>query len=292
MIEIPDELKVAQSLLTDVAEKTMKLRETKSDSYRAKYCIELIQGDLKNAQLEIEKAEAKQFDVADISARAQYAKGLIARTAYTGMVICTPSDVWAHFAADAFNESIACLPTAESYYQLGLVYADMYRWGDAISALQQAAQSDDEEIRITAKKAMVRVEDASKVHNAEQKAMIRREADKMSFKDIPVPPGYSASPSVPSAEVAGQPTTPQIAKETITAKSSRSKTIAGILGILFGGIGIHRFYLGYTVIGIAQIVVTLITLNHGGFGGLWGFVEGILIFTGTISKDADGNTLQ
>jgi TM2 domain-containing membrane protein YozV len=67
------------------------------------------------------------------------------------------------------------------------------------------------------------------------------------------------------------------------------KIIAGILGILLGGLGIHRFYLGYTTIGIIQIVVTLVTL---GWGALWGLVEGILILTGNvITQDANGNPL-
>jgi len=68
----------------------------------------------------------------------------------------------------------------------------------------------------------------------------------------------------------------------------KSKIVAGILGILLGGLGIHRFYLGYTVIGIIQIVVTLVTL---GFGAIWGFIEGILILVGTINKDAQGRPL-
>ena len=39
----------------------------------------------------------------------------------------------------------------------------------------------------------------------------------------------------------------------------------------------HRFYLGYTKIGIIQIVVTIFTC---GIGSLWGFVEGILYLVG------------
>lgn len=54
----------------------------------------------------------------------------------------------------------------------------------------------------------------------------------------------------------------------------KSKVVAGILGILLGSIGIHNFYLGKTGRGIIQIVVTVVTF---GFGGIWGFVEGILI---------------
>ena len=64
---------------------------------------------------------------------------------------------------------------------------------------------------------------------------------------------------------------------------------AGILGILLGWAGVHRFYLGYNAIGVAQIVVTLVTCF---WGGMWGLVEGILILTGAIDRDADGNLLQ
>ena len=70
----------------------------------------------------------------------------------------------------------------------------------------------------------------------------------------------------------------------------KSKLAAGLLGIFLGGWGIHRFYLGYINIGIIQIVVTLITC---GTGGLWGFIEGILILCGnSITTDADGNPLN
>jgi TM2 domain-containing membrane protein YozV len=69
---------------------------------------------------------------------------------------------------------------------------------------------------------------------------------------------------------------------------ARSKVTAGILGIFLGGFGVHRFYLGYTTIGIIQIVVTICTL---GFGALWGFVEGILILCGQIRTDVRGQPL-
>ena len=69
-------------------------------------------------------------------------------------------------------------------------------------------------------------------------------------------------------------------------RRQKSKVAAGILGILVGGLGIHRFYLGYVGIGILQIVVTILTC---GAGSLWGFIEGILILCGTtITTDADG----
>lgn len=74
------------------------------------------------------------------------------------------------------------------------------------------------------------------------------------------------------------------------SKRPRSKVAAGILGILVGGLGIHRFYLGYVGIGILQIVVTILTC---GAGSIWGFIEGILILCGTtITTDADGMPLS
>ncbi|HHW28566.1 MAG TPA: NINE protein [Syntrophomonadaceae bacterium] len=75
---------------------------------------------------------------------------------------------------------------------------------------------------------------------------------------------------------------------TRLSAGNKSKIVAGILGILLGGLGIHRFYLGYIGIGIIQIIVTLVTF---GFGAIWGFIEGILILVGTIDKDAQGRPL-
>lgn len=57
---------------------------------------------------------------------------------------------------------------------------------------------------------------------------------------------------------------------------AEKKVVAGILGILLGGLGIHKFYLGYTKEGIIQIVITICTC---GFGSLLGLVEGIIYLT-------------
>jgi TM2 domain-containing membrane protein YozV/NMD protein affecting ribosome stability and mRNA decay len=77
--------------------------------------------------------------------------------------------------------------------------------------------------------------------------------------------------------------------ENAVIPGQKSKLAAGLLGIFLGSLGIHRFYLGYVGIGIVQIVVSIITL---GIGGLWGFIEGILILTGTFNKDAKGLPLK
>jgi hypothetical protein len=72
------------------------------------------------------------------------------------------------------------------------------------------------------------------------------------------------------------------------AQLGRSQLVAGLLGIFLGGLGVHRFYLGYTAIGVAQLLVTFVTC---GLGAVWGFIEGILILTGSLNADAEGKPL-
>lgn len=69
----------------------------------------------------------------------------------------------------------------------------------------------------------------------------------------------------------------------------KSKLAAGLLQIFFGGLGIGRFYLGYTSIGVWQIVVNVCTCGIG--GSIWGVIDGILILSGQVTEDADGNPL-
>ena len=71
----------------------------------------------------------------------------------------------------------------------------------------------------------------------------------------------------------------------------KSRVVAGILGIVLGGFGVHSFYLGKTGVGIAQIAVTIVTC---GIGSIWGFIEGILILVGSpsYSTDAHGRPLR
>lgn len=65
------------------------------------------------------------------------------------------------------------------------------------------------------------------------------------------------------------------------AVSSRNKVVAGLLGIFLGTFGIHRFYLGHTVIGVVQLLLTVATCGLGLYITVpWSFVEGILCFTG------------
>lgn len=71
--------------------------------------------------------------------------------------------------------------------------------------------------------------------------------------------------------------------------NQKSKMVAGLLGIFLGAYGIHNFYLGNTKKGIIQIIVTIVTC---GIGGLWGFIEGIMILCGKVTTDFNGVPLK
>ena len=75
--------------------------------------------------------------------------------------------------------------------------------------------------------------------------------------------------------------------------SRKSKIAAGLLGIFLGSFGVHNFYLGYTGKAVAQLLITLLTCGFGAFvSSIWGLIEGILILTGSINTDANGNPLS
>ncbi len=60
-------------------------------------------------------------------------------------------------------------------------------------------------------------------------------------------------------------------------REENKKVVAGILAILLGFLGIHKFYLGYTKEVIIQILLNIIF----GIGGLIGIIEGIIYLTKT-----------
>lgn len=105
----------------------------------------------------------------------------------------------------------------------------------------------------------------------------------------PPPPGYATPPpgfAPPPAPPVGYPAEFVLYVDPL----AKSRMTAGLLGIFLGALGVHRFYLGYTSIGVLQILVTIATC---GIGGFWGIIEGILILSGSgIKTDADGRPLR
>lgn len=69
--------------------------------------------------------------------------------------------------------------------------------------------------------------------------------------------------------------------------STKSKLLAGLLQILLP-FGIGRFYLGYTAIGVLQILVAIFTC---GVGVLWSLIDGIMILCGKVN-DPEGLPLD
>ncbi len=63
-------------------------------------------------------------------------------------------------------------------------------------------------------------------------------------------------------------------KSSSTSPGDKDRTTAGILGILLGGIGAHKFYLGDTGLGILYLC-----FFWTGIPALIGFIEGIIYLT-------------
>ena len=64
----------------------------------------------------------------------------------------------------------------------------------------------------------------------------------------------------------------------------KSKTVALVLSIFLGELGIDRFYLGYTGLGVLKLITA------GGFG-IWWLIDIILILLGKVTTK-DGQALS
>lgn len=92
-----------------------------------------------------------------------------------------------------------------------------------------------------------------------------------------------------------------VAIQNTSQYQPKSKMAAGLLAIFVGCFGVHNFYLGYTSKAVIQLVCTIlgIVLSCIFIGvfvvmgiGIWALIEGIMILTGKIDKDANGTPLQ
>jgi TM2 domain-containing membrane protein YozV len=103
----------------------------------------------------------------------------------------------------------------------------------------------------------------------------------------PFPPQYPPPPAAyydPSAPYGRHPLTGE-------PLSEKSKVVAGLLQLLglFGLVGIGRIYLGYTGLGIAQLLVGLFTCGIGAI--IWGIIDAVLIL-GDKVRDPQGRPLR
>lgn len=98
-----------------------------------------------------------------------------------------------------------------------------------------------------------------------------------------------------NGSVNNQYSNPNMNNNIVTTQQPKSKIAAGLLGIFLGSFGVHNFYLGYTGKAVGQLLLTLVGWILCGIGpiaaAIWGLVEGILILTGSINRDANGNML-
>ncbi|MBV9089215.1 MAG: TM2 domain-containing protein [Mycobacteriaceae bacterium] len=95
------------------------------------------------------------------------------------------------------------------------------------------------------------------------------------------PPGAYADPAAPYGRhpLTGEPL------------SDKSKVVAGLLQFLglVGILGIGRIYLGYTGLGVAQLIVGIVTCGIGAV--VWGIVDALLILTDKV-RDPQGRPLR
>lgn len=68
--------------------------------------------------------------------------------------------------------------------------------------------------------------------------------------------------------------------QQLNTEPTKEKIVAGLLAILIGTLGIHKFYLGYTKSGIIMLLVSLLTFGIGApVMAVISLIEGILYLT-------------
>ena len=93
----------------------------------------------------------------------------------------------------------------------------------------------------------------------------------------------------------------RVNKSSNNNPEAKSKIAAGILALFLGYLGVHNFYLGYTGKAVTQLLLYILgiplCLVFVGIpmvlgASIWAFVEAIMIFAGSINKDAKGILLK
>jgi TM2 domain-containing membrane protein YozV len=105
---------------------------------------------------------------------------------------------------------------------------------------------------------------------------------------LPPSPGQTAPWAAPGGQhvsqggayAPGGPPVQYAAGGPPASSGDNNKLAAGLCGILIGGLGIHKFLLGYTTAGVIMLLSTLLTCGFGGIVmHIIGIVEGIIYLT-------------
>jgi TM2 domain-containing membrane protein YozV len=84
-----------------------------------------------------------------------------------------------------------------------------------------------------------------------------------------VPPPWTAPPAPPLSP-----------RQKAVADKASTKVAAGVCGILLGGLGVHKFILGYTGAGLVMLLVSVLTCFLAyGIMHIIGLIEGIIYLT-------------
>ena len=76
-------------------------------------------------------------------------------------------------------------------------------------------------------------------------------------------------------------------------EANRLKVTAGVLGILLGPLGIHKFVLGCTGAGLVMLLVSVLSFGFlAGPMGIIGLIEGIIYLTRTDEAFLEGYMLR
>lgn len=123
------------------------------------------------------------------------------------------------------------------------------------------------------------------------------ESDKPGNSGADVPPPYSSPagqyPPPPPGPYPYADMSAPFGRHPVTGEplSDKSKIAAGLLQLvgLLGVVGIGRMYIGHTGLGIAQLVIGILTCGIGAV--VWGIVDAVLILTDKV-RDSEGRRLR
>ena len=110
---------------------------------------------------------------------------------------------------------------------------------------------------------------------------------------VAIPVTQTAGMQAGQPMMTGQPmAAPMGHGQMMMQQNPPKQLLVGVLLALFLGVfGVHNFYLGHTGRGVAQLLITVLTLGLGSIiTGIWALIELIMMATGSL-HDAQGRPL-